>query len=77
RAGAVVIAVMHDLALASRFADRIVLLDRGRAVAAGAPEAVLTTGRLEAVFGIEAVVTPGADGLAITARRALPAAEEH
>ncbi|MFL5138824.1 MAG: ABC transporter ATP-binding protein [Microvirga sp.] len=77
RAGAVVIAVMHDLALASRFADRIVLLDRGRAVAAGAPEAVLTAGRLEAVFGIEAVVSSGADGLAITARRALPAVEGH
>ena len=77
RAGAVVIAVMHDLALASRFADRIVLLDRGRAVAAGAPEAVLTAGRLEAVFGIEAVVSLGADGLAITARRALPAVEGH
>ncbi len=77
RAGAVVIAVMHDLALASRFSDRIVLLDRGRAVAAGAPEAVLTAGRLEAVFGIEAVVSAGAEELAITARRALPALEGH
>jgi iron complex transport system ATP-binding protein len=77
RAGAIVIAVMHDLALASRFADWIVLLDRGRAVAAGAPEEVLTAGRLEAVFGIEAIVSLGADGLAITARRALPAVEGH
>jgi len=77
RAGAVVIAVMHDLALASRFADRIVLLDRGRVVAAGLPEAVLTAARLEAVFGIEAVVSAGAEELAITARRALPALEGH
>ena len=45
RAGAVVVAVMHDLALAARFADGIVLLDEGR-VAAGAPEAVLTEAAL-------------------------------
>jgi iron complex transport system ATP-binding protein len=76
RAGGVVVAVMHDLALASRFADGIVLLDRGRAVAAGAPGEVLTAARLEAVFGIEAVVCAGEDGLAITARRALPATDD-
>jgi iron complex transport system ATP-binding protein len=75
RAGAVVIAVMHDLVLASRFADSIVLLDRGSVVAKGAPSEVLTATRLGDVFGIEAVVSASADGLAISARRALPLSE--
>ena len=72
RAGAAVVAVMHDLALASRFADRMVLLDRGRRVADGPPAEVLTPARLESVFGIEATVAAEGEGLAITPRRALP-----
>ncbi|HEX8662566.1 MAG TPA: ABC transporter ATP-binding protein [Beijerinckiaceae bacterium] len=75
RAGSTVVAVMHDLALASRFADRMVLLDRGRLVADGTPAAVLTAARLEAVFGIEAAVAREGEGLAITPRRALPMGE--
>jgi iron complex transport system ATP-binding protein len=72
RAGATVVAVMHDLALASRFADRMVLLDQGRLVADGTPVEVLTAARLESVFGIEAVVAGAGEGLTVTARRALP-----
>jgi iron complex transport system ATP-binding protein len=63
---------MHDLALASRFADRMVLLDQGRLVADGTPVEVLTAARLESVFGIEAVVAGAGEGLTVTARRALP-----
>ncbi|HZB38705.1 MAG TPA: ABC transporter ATP-binding protein [Beijerinckiaceae bacterium] len=71
-AGGVVVAVMHDLSLASRFADRILLMTGGRIVAEGAPADVLTAERLEAVFGIEAAVSSEAGGLTITPRRALP-----
>ncbi|KGE03008.1 heme ABC transporter ATP-binding protein [Pseudohaliea rubra] len=46
-----VLAVLHDLDLAARFADRIVLLDHGRAVASGKPEAVLSADRLSHVYG--------------------------
>jgi iron complex transport system ATP-binding protein len=53
-AGVLVIAVLHDLGMAARFCDRLLLLDRGRLVIADTPANVLTTDRLEAVYGIEA-----------------------
>ena len=37
--GGAVLAIVHDLALAARFADRIVVMDRGRLIADGAPRA--------------------------------------
>jgi iron complex transport system ATP-binding protein len=49
------IVAMHDLDLAARFADRLVLMDKGAIVADGDPEAVLGSDRLKAVFGIEKV----------------------
>jgi iron complex transport system ATP-binding protein len=51
--GAVV--VLHDLTLASRFCDRLLLLDQGLPVAAGAVDAVLTESNLAAVYGVAAV----------------------
>src|SRR5262249_31437580 len=42
RGGMAVIAVLHDLALAARACPRLVLLDHGRVVADGSPDAVLT-----------------------------------
>jgi iron complex transport system ATP-binding protein len=41
-AGLTVLAAMHDLTLAGQYADRLVLLDRGRVVAAGGVRDVLT-----------------------------------
>ena len=55
RDGAVV-AVLHDLALAARHADRAVVVEDGRIVADGPPRAVLTPDRLAATFGIRADV---------------------
>ena len=52
QAGCLVIAVLHDLLLAARFAGRIVMLDQGRVVAQGDSVAVLTANRLADVFGI-------------------------
>jgi iron complex transport system ATP-binding protein len=59
----VVIGVLHDLNLAARFADRLLLLDRGRLVAAGTRDEVLTRDHIRAAFGVEPVVTmvPGTD----------------
>jgi iron complex transport system ATP-binding protein len=56
-AGGSVIAVLHDLGLAARIADRIVVIDRGRVVADGKPAAVLTPERLAETFGVTAEVT--------------------
>jgi len=56
-AGGAVIAVLHDLGLAARHADRVVVLDKGRVVADGSPRAVLTAERLAATFGVVAEIT--------------------
>jgi iron complex transport system ATP-binding protein len=53
--GTGVVVVLHDLALAARFCRRLVLLDRGRVAAEGAPAAVLTQERLAAIYRIEAL----------------------
>lgn len=54
--GTAVLAVLHDLNLASLFADRIVALDRGRIAADGRPEDVVTDALLARVFGVTAAV---------------------
>jgi iron complex transport system ATP-binding protein len=48
----VTVGVVHDLNLAARFADQIVLLNEGRVVASGTPAEVLTTERIENVFQV-------------------------
>jgi iron complex transport system ATP-binding protein len=71
---AAVVAVMHDLALAARFADRILLMREGRIAAAGAPRDVLTPERLAASFGIEATITEGDGTVLLTPWRAITSA---
>ena len=51
-----VLASLHDLNLASAYADRIVLLAKGRVVAMGTPKEVLTEAVLRPVFGDELTV---------------------
>lgn len=53
--GGAVVVVLHDLSLASRYCDRLILLNAGRIAATGAPGAVLTKDRLAEVYGISAV----------------------
>lgn len=52
----IVVVVLHDVALASRWADRLVLLADGRLVAAGTPEEAITPGTLAAVYNVAARV---------------------
>ncbi len=47
------IVVLHDLNLASRYCDHLVLLDQGRVVHQGSPGEVLLSDVLEPVYGIE------------------------
>jgi iron complex transport system ATP-binding protein len=54
----VTVGVVHDLNLAARFADQIVLLHDGRVVANGAPAEVLTADHIRAVFGVEPTFVP-------------------
>jgi iron complex transport system ATP-binding protein len=60
RAMTVVIAV-HDLNLAARFADRLLVLRQGTLVAAGEPAEVLSSALLRSVYGIEARITLDCD----------------
>ena len=48
----VVIVSLHDLALASRYCDRLILLGKGRIIADGPPDKVLTDARMRSVFGV-------------------------
>jgi iron complex transport system ATP-binding protein len=54
RAGNAILATMHDLTLAARFADRVIVMHQGRLVAEGPPVEALNAQRLAAVFGVEA-----------------------
>jgi iron complex transport system ATP-binding protein len=54
--------VTHELNLAARFADRIVLLAGGKVVASGAPSVVLTQETLSQVFDWPVAVLPWRDG---------------
>jgi iron complex transport system ATP-binding protein len=60
--GGAVLAIVHDLALAARFADRIVVMERGRLVAEGSAREVLTPARIAEVFGVEAAITDSVVG---------------
>jgi iron complex transport system ATP-binding protein len=51
----VAVAVVHDLNLASKFADHILLLDGGKVLAGGGPEAVLTRENIKAAYRLEPV----------------------
>ncbi len=53
--GLTVVAVLHDLAIASRYAHRIVAIVDGRVALDGAPSEVFTPEALSGVFGLEMV----------------------
>jgi iron complex transport system ATP-binding protein len=53
REGVAVIAVLHDLNLAATFADRILVMHRGRAHALGKPAEVVTRANVELIFGVD------------------------
>ncbi|MCB0220560.1 MAG: ABC transporter ATP-binding protein [Chrysiogenetes bacterium] len=59
---------VHDLNLASRYCDRIVMLGEGSVAAQGAPREVLSEENLARYFGIDARVRlePGVPGVSIT-----------
>src|SRR5699024_10872378 len=58
REGRLVLAVLHDLNLAAQYADRLILLDRGRVAADGPPREVLNSELIWQVFKTRALVIP-------------------
>ena len=63
REGVGVLVVLHDLNLAALYADRIVMLKDGRAIASGTPAEVLTRETIKDTFAMPVLVIkhPGSD----------------
>ncbi|WP_058365890.1 ATP-binding cassette domain-containing protein [Haloparvum sedimenti] len=58
--GKAALAAIHDLDLAARYCDRIVVLSDGAVLAAGPPEGVLTRGSIREAFDARAAITEDA-----------------
>ena len=76
--GLSVLAAMHDLSAAGRFADRLILIDHGRIVAQGTPAAVLNADLLSAVYATPLTVQTIDGDLAVlpVPRRRAPTSKE-
>lgn len=57
-----VLAILHDLNLAQRYADRVVLMRHGSVLAQGTPQDVLTPAHIRATFDIDATWVDPPDG---------------
>ena len=68
-AGGGVLVSLHDLTLAARVADRVVVVDAGRVVADAAPVEALSPGVLRSVFGLGGVWVEAPDGPLLAGRR--------
>ena len=67
--GLTLLAAMHDLTLASQYVDRMLLLRRGRVVADGTPESVLTQALLSEHYDASVEILAHDGGLAVVPRR--------
>ena len=68
RNGGAVLLALHDLSLAARFCNRLVLMHEGRVSAEGTPAEVLTPAKLREVYRIDARVECLAEGVVILPR---------
>jgi iron complex transport system ATP-binding protein len=70
-AGSAVLAVVHDLSLAARFADRVAVMEKKHIVADAKPAEALSVERIASVFGVEAAMVDLGDGKIPVPRRPL------
>jgi iron complex transport system ATP-binding protein len=76
--GITVLSAVHDLTLAAQYADRLVLLDGGRAVAEGPADVVLTAENLARFSGARVTVLRGPGGeLVVAPIRSAGAGQTH
>ncbi len=61
--GAVVVAVLHDLALAAQWAGHVVVMSKGRIHSTGSPREVVTPGMLRDVYGVKARIEQCSRGM--------------
>ena len=55
--GTTVVVALHDLALAARYCDTVLVLENGHVAALGAPAEVLTQSLLRDTFGVDATLS--------------------
>jgi iron complex transport system ATP-binding protein len=56
--GRTLVAVLHDLGQAARYADHLIVMHEGRVVTTGPPAEVITAELVERVFGLRCLVVP-------------------
>ncbi len=65
--GITIIMAVHDLTLAARYADQLMMLKKGQLVAFGTPDELITTERIKDVYGVESKIFRDTDaGLIVT-----------
>jgi len=65
------IMAMHDLNLAPRYSDKLVMLKNGEIFCMGAPEQVITSGNIKSVYEVEATIYNQSRTPYVVAKRAL------
>ena len=70
-AGGGALVVLHDVALAARFADRLIWMRDGCIVAEGSPDDTLSAARMQDVYGVRAHVARDANGFDVRIEAAL------
>lgn len=71
-----VIMICHDINIAAKFSDEIILLDKGTVYSVGTPEQVITPANLEKVYGVESVVINDLGAPHVILRDAIPLSED-
>lgn len=70
--GLTTLVILHDLNIAARFADAVMVMRKGRVVCCGRPGDVIDEAMVASVFGVEAALSSAPDGrLVVTPMRAL------
>lgn len=52
-----VVMIVHDLNIAARYSDKIIIMNEGQIVASGKPEEVLTEENISSVYGVEICIS--------------------
>lgn len=73
--GILIIMISHDINIAAKYADQIILMFQGKVYDVGAPIDVITEGNLKTVYGVESTVIMDEDRPHVILRDALPMSE--
>jgi iron complex transport system ATP-binding protein len=67
-----IVIASHDLNLLAKYCDKVMILSKGKIVAFGTPEDVITAPMVEAVYGVEVVILKDGDDIYAIPRRTRP-----